>query len=441
MRENMKKSYIVSGLISLSLFIAPANAEGLNKLARKNTIESISNLLADNYVYPKVAEKMNIHIQNQLKKGQYAKFNNANAFADKLTDDLRSISKDEHLAIIHNPKRVAVQRELEAQPENNEFDADFLRQARQENFGFKEVKIIEGNIGYLNLSRFYDASIGGDTAVAAMNFLANTDALIIDLRKNGGGEPSMIQLITSYLYSSEPVHLNSFYWRPSDTHTQTWTLPHVQGKRRPNIPIYVLTSNGTFSAAEEFSYNLRNLERATLIGETTGGGAHPGGTEVVNDQFLIWLPQGRAINPVTNTNWEGVGVKPHIEVDSKHALSLAHEKALSALAQANPGEDGFKYRWHIQTLTAKSEPIMLDRNILASYVGVYGPRTISLENGELYYQRKGRDKFKLSAINSTTFSVEGSPGFRIQVVVKNGESIALRGLSDSGSSSENRKDK
>lgn len=271
MRETMKKSYIFSCLISLSLFITQANAQVLNKLDRKHTIESISNLLSKNYVYPKVAKKMNIHIQNQLKKGQYVKFNNANAFADKLTLDLRSISKDKHLRIMHNPKRVAVQREQEAQPEGNEFDAGFLRQARQENFGFKEVKIIDGNIGYLNLSRFYDASIGGDTAVSAMNFLANTDALIIDLRKNGGGEPSMIQLITSYLYSSNPVHLNSFYWRPSDTHTQTWTLPHVQGKRRPDIQVYVLTSNRTFSAAEEFSYNLRNLERATLIGETTGG--------------------------------------------------------------------------------------------------------------------------------------------------------------------------
>jgi hypothetical protein len=441
MRDNMKKSYILSGLISLSLFITQASAETLNKQTRKNTVASISHLLTEKYVYPKVAEKMNMYIQQQLKKGQYAKFDSADAFADQLTDDLQSLSKDEHLRIIHSPEKVAAKRQQEAQPDSAEFSPDFLRQARQENFGFKEVKIIDGNIGYLNLSKFYDASIGGQTAVAAMNFLANADSLIIDLRKNGGGEPSMVQLITSYLYSSERVHLNSFYWRPSDTHTQTWTLPHVQGNRRPDIPVYVLTSNGTFSAAEEFSYNLRNLTRATLIGETTGGGAHPGGTEVVNEKFLIWLPQGRAINPVTNTNWEGVGVKPHIAVDSQDALNIAHKEALRALAQANPGEHGFKYRWHIQTLNARSTPIKLDRKKLANYVGVYGPRTITLENDELYYQRKGRDKFKLSAIDSTTFAVEGSASFRIQVVVSNGKSTALRGLSDSGSSSENPRDK
>jgi len=435
----MSKNYVVSAVISFSLLVTQVNAEQLDNLTKKNTIDSITHLLSENYVYPSIAEKMNTFIQVQLKEQRYANIKSSTVFADKLTEDLQSISKDKHLNIRHNPKRVAAQRIQEAQPESNEVDSDFLRQAQQENFGFKEVKIIDGNIGYLKLSRFYDASIGGDTAVSAMNFLANTDALIIDLRKNGGGEPSMVQLITSYLYGSEPVHLNSFYWRPSDIHTQTWTLPHVQGKKRPDVPVYVLTSRGTFSAAEEFSYNLRNLKRATLVGETTGGGAHPGGTEIVNDQFTIWLPQGRAINPITDTNWEGVGVKPHIEVDSKDALMIAHMQALNTLADINQEDDDFKYRWHLQGLNAQNKPVKLEKNILAGYVGVYGPRTLSLENGELYYQRQGRDKLKLSAIDSTTFLVEGSSSFRLQLVIKNGVSTALRGLSYNGSSSENPK--
>jgi C-terminal processing protease CtpA/Prc len=275
---------------------------------------------------------------------------------------------------------VAALREEQAQPESDEVDSDYLRQAQQENFGFKEVKIIDGNIGYLNLSRFYHASIGGETAISAMNFLAHTDALIIDLRRNGGGSPTMIQLITSYLYGSEVVHLNTFYKRPSDSRKQTWTLPHIPGKRRPDLPVYVLISGSSFSAAEEFSYNLRNLERATLIGETTAGAAHSGGTEVVNDQFTLWVPEGRSINPITHTDWEGVGVKPHIEVNSKDALKLAHKQALHALAETNKGEDGFKYRWYIQSLNAKNAPIKLETHLLASYEGVYGPITISLEN-------------------------------------------------------------
>lgn len=435
----MKKNFVLSLIISLAFFITQVNADQINHLTKKDTISSIANMLSHNYVYPHVAEKMNVYIQKQFEAGRYKKINDSNAFADKLTEDLRAVSRDEHLNVRFDPKRVTELKKQEAQPDSNKVDPDFLRQAQQENFGFKEVKIIDGNIGYLRLSRFYDAGIGGDTAVAAMNFLANADALIIDLRKNGGGSPSMIQLITSYLYGNDPVHLNSFYWRPDDTHKQTWTLPHIQGKRRPDVPVYVLISSSSFSAAEEFSYNLRHLERATLIGETTGGGAHPGGTEIVNEQFTLWLPQGRAINPITETNWEGIGVKPHIEVDAKSALTIAHKKALIALAKANPGDSGFMYRWHMQTLKARSNPVKLEQKILAKYTGVYGPRTISLENGELYYQRKGRDKFKLTAIDPITFAVEGSPGFRIQIVLKNGNSIALKGLSENGSSSKNPK--
>jgi len=437
----MNQNFIITAVISLSLLTTQVNAEQLSNLNKKNTINSAADLLSKNYVYPSVAEKMNSYIREKFEEGKYDQINDSNAFADKLTEDLQFISKDKHLRIKNDPARVAVLREEEKQPDSDEIDPDFLRQAKQENFGFKEVRIIDGNIGYLNLTRFYHTSIGGDTAVSAMNFLANTDALIIDLRKNGGGSPSMIQLITSYLYGDEPVHLNTFYKRPSDTRKQTWTLPHIQGKGRPNVPVYVLISGRSFSAAEEFSYNLRNLDRATLIGETTGGGAHSGGTEIVNDQFTIWLPQGRSINPITNTDWEGVGVKPHVEVNPKDALILAHNKALNALSEATPGEEGFKYRWYIQRLKAQSSPIKLEDEVLASYIGVYGPRTISLENGDLYYQRQGRGKLKLTAINSTTFAVEGLTNFRIQVVIKNEKSIALRGLSDNGSSSENPKDK
>jgi hypothetical protein len=437
----MNKSYVVSAVISISLFITQVQAKQLNNLTKKNSINSITDLLTKNYIYPSIAEKMNVYIKKQYEEGKYTKINDSNTFAEKLTEDLQSISKDKHLRIKNDPKRVAALREEQLQPESNEIDPDFLRQAKQENFGFKEVKIIDGNIGYLNLSRFYHTSIGGDTAVSAMNFLAHTDALIIDLRKNGGGSPSMVQLITSYLYGSEPVHLNTFYKRPSDSFKQTWTLPHIQGKGRPNVPVYVLISRSSFSAAEEFSYNLRNLDRATLIGEATGGGAHSGGTEIINDQFTIWLPQGRSINPITNTDWEGVGVKPHLEVNSKGALNIAHKQALSILAEANPGEDGFKYRWYLQSLKAKNTPIKLEEKVLASYVGVYGPRTISFESGELYYQRQGRDKLKLLPIDATTFSVAGLTGFRIQVIIKNGESIALRGLTDKGSSSENPKNR
>jgi retinol-binding protein 3 len=168
----------------------------------------------------------------------------------------------------------------------------------------------------------------------ASNFLANSDALILDLRKNGGGAPSMVALVCSYLFPAEPVvHLNDLYMRPENSTHQWWTLPYVPGKRFVRKPVYVLTSKRTFSAAEECTYNLQKLDRAIIVGETTGGGAHPGGPQPIVDKFVIWVPMGRAINPVSKTNWEGTGVKPDIEVPAELALKTAQIEALKKLQE------------------------------------------------------------------------------------------------------------
>jgi C-terminal processing protease CtpA/Prc len=129
------------------------------------------------------------------------------------------------------------------------------------------------------------------------------------------------------------VHLNSFYERPGDKHTQTWTLPYVPGLRTPDKPVYVLTSNRTFSAAEEFTYNLKNLKRATIVGETTGGGANPGGYISVTPHFRVFVPTGRAINPITSTNWEGTGIEPDIQVPQTDALNEAYRLALDKVIE------------------------------------------------------------------------------------------------------------
>ena len=206
------------------------------------------------------------------------------------------------------------------------------QRGRSTNFGFEKAERLEGNVGYLELRMFMPAELGGETAAAAMNLLANTDALIIDVRKNGGGEPSMVALVSSYLFGPEPVHLNDLYFRPDDSTHQWWTLPHVPGLRYEGKPVYVLTSKRTFSAAEEFTYNLKCLKRATIVGETTGGGAHPGGIEKVHEHFGVFVPSGRAINPITKTNWEGTGVAPDVPVAADRALPTAHLAALRQIA-------------------------------------------------------------------------------------------------------------
>jgi C-terminal processing protease CtpA/Prc len=209
--------------------------------------------------------------------------------------------------------------------------ARFKAQEEARNFGVERVERLPGNIGYLELRGFANAEWAGEAVASAMSLLAHTEALIVDLRRNGGGDPATVALVTSYLLD-ERTHLNDLYFRPENQTTQYWSLDWVPGKRfGGKKPVYVLTSARTFSGAEEFSYNLKNLKRATLIGETTGGGAHPGELRKVGTHFRMFVATGRAINPISKTNWEGTGVEPDIKVRADDALRTAQLRALPAI--------------------------------------------------------------------------------------------------------------
>ena len=421
---------------------AQSDSDKIENTEKEQLIDSITAILESDYVFPEVALKMNNLLKEKLKKKEYNKISDPRLMAAQLTEDLRSISKDLHLRVGFDPQGISQRRNASISEEDSiDFAQRRLRANRGNNYGFQEVRIMQGNVGYLNLTGFFQVDEeAGATAHAAMNFLANADALIIDLRQNGGGSPAMIQLITSYLYGPGRVHLNNFYSRPNDEHTQTWTLPFVPGKRRPDMDVYVLTSSRTFSAAEEFSYNLRNLERATLIGEVTGGGAHPGGTQIATERFTIWVPTGRAINPITNTNWEGVGVEPHVKVPAAEALEVAKIKALEKLLEKGNEEDNLRIQWAIEGIKAKKENISLPKDVIAPYVGNYGPRSLSLKDGKLYYQRDGGTTYQLIPMTEDKFMIAEIPYFRIQVLKEGGKVTALQGLYDNGRTDMNLKD-
>ncbi len=417
---------------------AQATEEQVSAKEQKEVIESIAQLLEEKYVFPEMGKKMADQLKRNLKKGKYKKYQDPIAFQDVLTKDMVTISKDKHFRTVFNPKGIAEQKQAVTPEDEQKLHDQMVERNSMGNFGFNEVKILEGNIGYLDLRSFQGTEYAGDTAVAAMNFLSNADAIIIDLRQNGGGSPQMIQLITSYLFDEEPVHLNNFYNRPLDKHKQTWTLPHVPGKRNPEADVYVLTSKGTFSAAEEFSYNLKNLKRATLIGETTGGGAHPGGTLTATDRFQVWVPTGRAINPITQTNWEGTGVSPHIEVSNKLALSTAYRKALDTLMESNQNEAAqATYQWIAEGLEAEMRIIELTDIDMQSYAGQYGPRTVTVEDGHMYYQRGEGNKYKLLPMGDHKFSISEIPYFRIQFEHENNQVVALIGHYNNGRTDKN----
>jgi len=413
----------------LTLFCQNDRA-AVTKNEQAEVLKSLAKQLNDNYVFPDTGEEMSKLLLSKLQSGHYANIQNPVQFAEQLTNDLRQVSNDRHLQVLFAPDRIKAMQKSTSWEERQAFSEREMEERRRSNFGFKEVKLLKGNIGYIDLRNFIHTEFARETAIEAMNFVSNADALIIDLRQNGGGSPSMIQLITSYLYGNKPVLLNNFYFRPTDTYTQTWTLSDVPGKRRPDIDVYVLTSNFTFSAAEEFSYNLKNLERATLIGETTGGGAHPVSLRVASDRFLISLPIGRAINPITNTNWEGTGVEPHIKVEASQALKTAHLKALEVLA-INNSPDNF-HEWLLQGLKAEYFPVSIPDNTLSSYAGQYGARKIIYENGTLYYEREGQDRFPMIPMDVNLFALENIPYLRLKIIQENDMIVGVKGLHEDG---------
>jgi hypothetical protein len=316
---------------------APAADQTVDAKTRGEIIDAALAALNEAYVYPEVAAKMEAAIRARQKRGEYDAVTSGRQFAQMLTDHLRDVSRDRHLSVTFNPQGPPPPPAPPPGGPTAPEDRQRIVAARQ-NFGFARVERLAGNIGYVDLRGFMPPAVAGETATASMAFVAGTEAVIFDLRQNGGGDPSMVAFLTSYLFGPQPVHLNDFYFRPRNETRPSWTLPYVPGRRLTNKDVYLLTSTRTFSGAEEFAYNLKHLKRATIVGETTGGGAHLVGGRRINTYFAIGVPSGRPINAVTKTSWEGVGVEPDVKVPAEDALRTAHLMALEKVQQNLPAD-------------------------------------------------------------------------------------------------------
>lgn len=355
----MKKSIISLAIMVLFVvdFYGQQNANQqpdlpIDAATKTQIINDLTKELNESYVFAETAKKMETDVKQRLQNKEYDKITSSRDFAQKLTDDLQALSKDKHLRVRFSYDKIPV-RQDNREPSKEEME-NFYRYVRQINWGFEKVERLQGNIGYIDLRGFSDPETGVETVAAAMNFIGNTDALIFDLRQNGGGNPAMVALICSYLFGEKPVHLNSLYWRKGDKTEEYWTKTTVAGKRYGETKdVYVLTSNRTFSGAEEFSYNLKNLKRATIIGETTGGGAHPGSMYRIDDHFGAFVPTGRAISPITKTNWEGTGVEPDVKVSKELALKTAYMMALNKVADKTTDEQRKKALKELSDKTQK----------------------------------------------------------------------------------------
>ena len=324
---------IAAALVATVLACAPAAAQAdmpMTAMGRQQLVEAVIQEVNDSYVFPDKAALAGARLRARHQQGAYDGAAGARQLAEMLTQELQAATGDRHLRVTYSEQPIPAS--MPNSEPGAEERAGRLAMMRSANFGVQKIELLPFNIGYLELAGFMSATDAGETLGAAMTVLAHTDALIIDLRNNGGGDAAAVTLLASYLLD-KPTHLSDFYYRAGNRIEQRWSAAAVPGLRYgQKKDVYVLTSKESFSAAEDFAYALKNLKRVTVVGETTGGGANPGADRRLLPHFTAFVPLGRSISPITNTNWEGVGVTPDIAVCAADALRAAQAAILAKMA-------------------------------------------------------------------------------------------------------------
>jgi retinol-binding protein 3 len=312
----------VCALTATVLGQSPATAT-VERAERDAVVEALAMKLSTGYVLPEAVGRITQALRSTNSAGEYDG-KAPREFADAINRTLLNASHDKHLAVFYQPA-----------PTGQGATTTSAEQRERLNFGFGKLERLRGNVGYLEIVSFSDLrQQSAETASALLSTLANFDAIILDLRRNGGGNTPMMAFIATYFFDPIPVHLTDIYWRDTNETSQFWTTSFVPGRRSARQPLYILTSASTFSGAEDFCYSLQNLKRALVVGETTGGGAHSGrGLQRLSQSFTAFIPVGRSLSPITKTNWEGTGVAPDIKTSADASLSVAHLNAVKALLE------------------------------------------------------------------------------------------------------------
>ncbi|MFE0653533.1 S41 family peptidase [Streptomyces sp. NPDC059534] len=295
------------------------------KLPPAPVVDETVRLLIEHYVFPEIAEQLADLLQRRLAEGAYD-VDGAEELARLVTADLQSVNGDRHLRLKHHADPVS--------PKQGAATLDAMRRDFDTSLGgAPRVQLLDGGVAVVELApMLFPLEWAAEPLGAALTLASRAQALIVDLRANRGGDPDTVAFVCSYLLD-ERTHLNTMHWRSRERSEQSWSLPHVPGARFGGTkPLYVLSSDSTFSAAEELAYNLQQLGRAVVVGEPTRGGAHPCRGWTVHPHLEATIPVGRAVNPVSGTNWEGTGVQPDIRCAAADSLDHAHALALARLA-------------------------------------------------------------------------------------------------------------
>lgn len=417
----MLKKVLLAGTAVLLLASTGFAQTSISVDDRAAAVQEIAALIGDEYFDAARAEEIESRLNELVSSGALDEYDEAESLSAYLTRYL--LEEDRHFSVNYRGldavrQAVAAAEEAEArraQPRPERAPRDRFASLRQQNFGFDRVEILDGNIGYIKMDMFAPVEGGMDTANAALGFVADTNAVIFDMRENRGGAPSMVQyLISHFLPDGGDTLINTFVSRDYEYPNQMWSLNRHPMGHRPDVPIIVLTSRQSGSAGEAFPYHLQALERATIIGESTYGAGNPGGTWLTDLGYEIFISTGSARNPITGTNWEGTGVTPDLAVDADDALDHALLTLFPELIENTQNERARRsLEWGQELLQAELEPLSLGADDQQAYVGDYGIRRVYLNEGRLTYQREGNDPVTLVALGDDRFALQGDNSLRL----------------------------
>ena len=398
---------------------AAAPAPVVDAALRKDVVDTLTAALEQLYVDADTGRLIARHLRDRLTGGAYDRLTDVNAFANALGEDLQSVNGDRHLGVQFAPGFPAFHPGTGhlptphptlpgAQPEDEPAPTpEMLAEMRARNFGLERAARLEGNVGYLEVRGFDDGPEAIAAANAALAFLERTDAMIFDLRQMPGGSGEMSNWILSHFTGPDSVPSLKIVNRSAGDSAVRWTLAKVTGTRRPDIPLFILTSGGTASAGEDFTFVLHNLGRATVVGERTAGAGHNNAFVDVGHGFVASISYTRVMDPATGKEWERVGVQPDVVVAPEGALDAAHVLALKALASraADPARKR-TLALTADVVNARAKPHKVPPALLARYAGTYGQRTLTVKDGGLVFRRIPYPARPLIALDDSTFSLE-----------------------------------
>ncbi|WP_129648032.1 S41 family peptidase [Peristeroidobacter agariperforans] len=416
---------VVGGLMCASALgqAQPAAAE-LSAAEREAALNAIIAAFEQRYVFPQMRPRIIERLQTQARNGRYTT-SDPLVFAERVSEDLKSVSHDKHLWLSFDPAGYAIASRSTA--ENGGEEALWQRLALREHHGLTEMKVLEGNVRYLRISRFdWLNDQTGAVYDDAMRFLKGGDAVIIDIRGNGGGAHAAVRYLVSHFM--DPDVLEMTFLEGIDTQAQSRTLEHLPAGRMKGMPLYVLIDLSAASAAEAFAYDVQQFKLGELVGSKTVGAANNNTLLPIAPDFILSISYGRPVHPVSKANWEGEGVAPSIPAASHEALEVAHSAALTRLSEMTgvSAENRREYAWAKAAVDAKLNPVTLLPARLQPLAGRFGAIEVEFRDGTLWLSRPDREPARLSPMTADgLFAVERVDGLRVKLTGKRMELLRV----------------